>query len=117
MKESARVESIGQNLRVQISTPLNGVPFSGDRYYLNGFADLSPEKHADLGIQLQTRDLTVPGKTVTEGFLRIYKEQNPLDALLLENVRGSSNTSILEVMKKLTTVRLEPGAAILEYSP
>jgi hypothetical protein len=35
----------------------------------------------------------------------------------MEEVRQDDGSAILTVMKKLTTVRLEPGAAILEYSP
>ena len=117
MKESAKVESIAQNVRLQISVPINGVPFTGEHYYLNGFVEVSPEKDKEKGLLLQTRELIIPGKTVTEGFLGKYKEMNPLDSLLMDNVRQSKNTAIMEVLKKVTTLRLEPGAAILEYAP
>lgn len=117
MKESAKVESIGNNIRLQVSIPMNGVPFSDEHYFLNGCVELSAELHKDLGIQLQTRILEIPGKTVTEGFLTRYKELNPIDSLLMDNLRGSKEPAIMEVLKKLTTVRLEPGAAVLEYAP
>ena len=117
MKESAKVESIGDALHVQISVAMNGVPFSGERLYLNGFADLTPETDSDKGIKLKTRSVTIPGKIVTEGFLDHYKENNHLDTLLLDALRNSNDPAIMEVLKKLTTVRLEPGAAVLEYAP
>jgi len=96
---------------------MNGTPFSGERLYINGMADLFPEKNAELGIKLLTRSLTIPGKTVSEGFLNHYKENNHLDTLLLDGLRNSKNPAILEVLKKLTTVRLESGSAVLEFSP
>ena len=117
MKENAKIESIGDALHVQISVAMNGVPFSGERLYLNGFADLAPETDSDKGIKLKTRSVTIPGKTITDGFLDHYKENNHLDTLLLDGLRTSKDPAIMEVLKKLTTVRLEPGAAVLEYAP
>lgn len=117
MKENAKVESIGDSVKVQISVALNGVPFTGERLYLNGFADLTAEKDKDRGIKLATRDLTVPGKKISEGFMTHYKENNHLDALLMDEMRAGKEPSIMAVLKKLTTVRLEPGVAILEYAP
>ena len=117
MKQNAKVESIGDTVKVQISVAMNGTPFSGERLYINGMADLFPEKNAELGIKLLTRSLTIPGKTVSEGFLDHYKQNNHLDTLLLDGLRNSKNPAILEVLKKLTTVRLEAGSAVLEFSP
>jgi hypothetical protein len=117
MKENAKVESIGDTLHVQISVAMNGIPFSGERLYLNGFAELTVEKIKDKGIQLATKNLTVPGKKVSEGFLTHYRENNHLDTLLMDGLRASKDPAIMEVMKKLTTVRLEPGAVIMEYAP
>ena len=42
MRENAKVESIGDTVKVQISVALNGVPFSGERLFLNGTADVTP---------------------------------------------------------------------------
>jgi hypothetical protein len=117
MKDSAKVESIGEVLHVQVSIAMNGVPFTGERLYLNGYADLVPEVEKDKGIQLRTKDLTVPGKKVTEGFLTNYKRDDHLDTLLMDGVRNSKDPSVMTVMKKLTTVRLELGAVVLEYAP
>ena len=117
VKEIARVESIGEKLHLQVSVMMNGVPFSGERLYLNGFADVIPEKDSEKGLKLKTRSVTIPGKTVSEGFLDHYKENNHLDTLLLDGLRKSEDPAIMEVLKKLTTVRLEPGAALLEYAP
>ena len=117
VKEIARVESIGETLHLQVSVMMNGVPFSGERLYLNGFADLTTDRDSDKGLKLKTRNVTIPGRTVTEGFLEHYKENNHLDTLLLDGLRQSKDPAIMEVLKKLTTVRLEPGAAVLEYAP
>lgn len=117
MKQNARVESIGETVKIQISVAINGAPFSGERLYINGFAELLPEKNSELGIKLLTRNLIIPGKSVSEGFLNHYKENNHLDTLLMEGVRSGKNPALLEVLKKLTTVRLDAGSALLEYVP
>jgi hypothetical protein len=117
MRENAKVESIGDTVKLQISVALNGVPFSGERYYINGFAEIAPVTDKDKGLKIRTMNLTVPGKTVTEGFLDQYKEHGHLDTLLLDPVRQSKDPSIAETLKKLTSTRLEPGAVVLEYVP
>ena len=111
------MESIGETVRLQISVALNGVPFSGELLYLNGFAEVYPVKDKTKGMKLETKALTVPGRTVTEGFFHHYKEQSHLDTLLLEDLRKSSNVAIMEVINQVTTIRLEPGAAVLDYAP
>ncbi len=117
MKENAKIESIGETIHVQISVMMNGVPFSGEHLFLNGFADLIPEMDKDKGVQLKTRSVAIPGKTVTDGFIQHYKENNHLDTLLLDELRNSKDTAIMDVLKKLTTIRLEPGTAVLEFAP
>jgi hypothetical protein len=117
MKQNAKVDSIGETVRLQVSLAINGVPFTGELLYLNGYADLLPEIHEEKGIQLLTKNLTVPGKVVSEGFLNLYKENNPLDSLLMDELRKSRDPAIMTILKKLTTVRLEPGFAVLEYAP
>jgi hypothetical protein len=117
MKENAKVESIGESVKVQVSVAMNGVPLTGERLYLNGFAEITAETDKDKGLKFATKTLSVPGKKVTEGFLTHYKENNHLDTLLLDELRASKDPSIMTVLKKLTTVRLEPGVAILEYAP
>jgi hypothetical protein len=117
MKPNAKVESIGDALHVQVSVAINGPPFSGEHLYLNGYADLTAEKSKDYGIKIATKNLTVPGRKVTEGFLTHYRENNHLDRLLMEGVRASKDPAVMEVLKKVTTVRLEDGAAVLEYAP
>jgi hypothetical protein len=102
---------------VQVSVAINGPPFSGEHLYLNGYADLTAEKSKDYGIKIATKNLTVPGRKVTEGFLTHYRENNHLDRLLMEGVRASKDPAVMEVLKKVTTVRLEDGAAVLEYAP
>lgn len=117
MRENAKVESIADTVKVQISVALNGVPFSGERYYINGTADITPVVDNDKGLKIRTVNLTVPGKTVTDGFLNQYKEHGHLDTLFLDPTREGKDASIPDTMKKITTARLEAGAVILEYAP
>ncbi len=118
MREYAKVESIGETVKMQVSVAMNGLPLTGERLYLNGFVELTPRTDKDKGIVLATKAITVPGKTVTEGFITNYKDTNHVDGLLLNELREKSkDPSIMEVMQKLTTVRLEPGVAVLEYAP
>lgn len=117
MRENARVESIGDAVKLQVSLAINGVPFSGERLYINGDAEISPVVDKDNGIKLRTSTLTVPGKSVPDSFLSHYKDHGHLDALLMDPVRNSKNLALMEVIKKLTAVRLEPGAAVLEFVP
>jgi len=117
MRENAKVESIGDSVKLRVSLALNGVPFSGERLYINGFAEISPVVDKDNGIKLRISTLTVPRKTVPDSFLSHYKEHGHLDTLLMDPVRTSRNPALMEVIKKLTAVRLEPGAAVLEFVP
>ncbi len=117
MRENAKVESIGETVKVQISVGINGVPFTGERYYINGTADITPIADKDKGLKIRTVNLTVPGKTVSDGFLSHYKEHGHLDTLLLDPVRENKDPSIPETMQKITTARLEGGAVVLEYAP
>jgi hypothetical protein len=117
MRENAKVESIGDAVKVQISVAMNGVPFSGERLYLNGTADVTPVADKDKGLKLRTQNLAVPGRTVTEGFLNQYKEAGHLDTLLLDPLRNSKTPGVAETLQAITSARLEPGAAVLEFLP
>jgi hypothetical protein len=117
MRENAKVESIGDTVKVQISVALNGVPFSGERLFLNGTADVTPVAEKDKGLRLRTQNLSVPGRTVTEGFQNQYKEAGHLDTLLLDPLRGSKTPGAAETMQAITNARLEPGTAVIEYLP
>ncbi len=117
MRENARVESIGDTVKVQISVALNGVPFSGERLFLNGTAEVAPAVDKAKGLKLRTLNLTVPGRTVTEGFLNQYKEAGHLDTLLFDPLRVSKTPGVADVMKQISGARLEAGAAVLEFLP
>src|SRR5687768_9976109 len=52
MKQNAKVETIADTIHVKISVAINGLPFSGELLFLNGFADLVPETHKEKGILL-----------------------------------------------------------------
>jgi hypothetical protein len=117
VKTSVKVTGITPEfVRLSVSLALNGMPFSGERFWINGEAEILPAKRDAKGVFLSTRNLTIPGKSITEGFLHHYKEHGHLDALLLDPYRAEGS-AVLDLMKKLTTVRLEAGAVIAEYVP
>ena len=103
-------------MRLLVSLQINGVPFSGEHFWLNGTATVAPAVHKTKGILLNTQSLAVPGKTVTDGFLQHYKENGHLDTLLLAPYR-KEGSAVLGLMQKLTTVRLEAGAVVAEFVP
>ena len=117
LRESARVEEIGDAVRLQLSTALNGVPFSGELLYLNGVVEVSPTVEKDGGLKLRTVSISVPGRSVPDGFVRLCKERDYPGSLLLDPVRESSVPGVAETLKAITNVRLEAGAAVLEYQP
>ena len=117
MRENAKVESIGDTVKVQISVAMNGVPLSGERLFLNGFAEVTPVVEKGKGLKLRTQNLTVPERTVTDGFLNQYKEAGHIDTLLLDPLRQSKTPGVAETLQAITSARLEPGAAVLEYLP
>ena len=117
LKESALVEDISpESIRLRISVAVNGMPFSGERLWINGSAEVTPSIQKSKGVALATKSLAIPGKTVTEGFLQHYKDNGHLDTLLLEPYR-KEDSSVLALMKKLTTVRSEAGAVVAEFAP
>jgi hypothetical protein len=117
MRENAKVKSIGETVHVEFSQMINTVPFSDEKLFLNGTLEIAPVMEKDKGLKIRTVNLTVPGKTVTKGFLDLYKENSPPDRFLLDPVRESKDPAISETLKKITNARLEPGAAVLEYAP
>lgn len=117
MRENAKVESIGETVHVQFSQMMNAIPFSDEKLFLNGTLEIAPVIEKDKGLKIRTVNLTVPGKTVTKGFLDIYKDNSPPDRLLLDPVRESKDPAIADTLKKITNARLEPGAAVLEFVP
>lgn len=117
LRESAKVEDISDTVRLRVSTALNGVPFSGELLYLNGMVEVSPTVEKDAGLKLRTVSISVPSRSVPEGFVRLCKERDYPGSLLLDPVRDSSVPGATEVLKAITNARLEPGAAVLEYLP
>ena len=117
MKESALVEEISpEGIRLRISVGMNGVPFSGERFWLNGLADIAPATQKEKGILLATKNLSVPGKTVSEGFIQHYKQNGHLDTLLMAPYR-TEGSAVLDLLKKITAVRTEAGAVIVDFAP
>lgn len=115
LQDIARVEAITDVIRVKVALALNGIPFTGERLYLNGFISVRPDLKKDLGPILLTRAIEVPGRTLTEGFTKTYLEANHLDSLALDEVR--KDESLKPLLGKITTLRCEPGQVIAEYVP
>jgi len=115
LQDIARVEAITDVIRVKVALALNGIPFTGERLYLNGFISVRPDLKKDLGPVLLTRAIEVPGRTLTEGFTKTYLEANHLDSLALDEVRKDEGLKTL--LGKITTLRCEPGQVIAEYVP
>lgn len=115
LQDIAKVEEITDSIRVKVALALNGIPFSGERLYLNGFIMVRPEVQKDIGLMLLTRDVEVPGKTLTPGFKKTYLDANHLDGLALDEVR--KNEKVKTWLSKITAIRCEAGRVIAEYIP
>lgn len=115
LQDIAKVEEITDAIRVRVALAINGIPFTGERLYLNGFINVRPEMRKDTGLILLTRTIEVPGRQLTPGFTQTYLEANHLDGLALDEVRKDNKLST--IMAKITTVRCEGGKVIAEYLP
>jgi hypothetical protein len=117
MRDHTRIDAITDVIKFSVSLALNGPPFSGERFFLNGTLAARPERNVKHGIILQTKAVEVPGRTPSEGFTRLYLEANHLDGLLLEKLREDGANHVAETMRKVTAIRLEPGFVHLDYAP
>lgn len=118
MRESAQVEVITPTaIRLRISVAMNGMPLSGERLFLNGQCEVKPVRHPDKGMVLATTSISVPGRELSQGFREHYRQANHLDTLLMGGIRETVDTTVLGVLKKVTTVRLEEGKVVLDYAP
>jgi hypothetical protein len=118
MRESAQVEAITPTaIRLRISVAMNGMPLSGERLFLNGQCEVKPVRHPDKGMVLATTSISVPGRELSQGFSEHYRQANHLDTLLMGGIRETVDPTVLGVLKKVTTVRLEEGKVVLDYAP
>ena len=115
LQDIAKVEDITDTIRVKVALALNGLPFTGERLYLNAFINVRPEVRKDAGLMLITRSIEVPNRTLTPGFLATYLEANHLDGLALDDVR--KDEKLKSLLAKISTIRCEPGSVIVEYLP
>lgn len=115
LKDIARVEDITDVIRVKVALALNGMPFSGERLYLNAFIAVRPEVKSDTGLVLLTRSIEAPGKTLTEGFAERYLQANHLDGLVFDELRKDNR--LKGILTKITSTRCEPDKVTLEYNP
>ena len=115
LQDIAKVEDISDVLRVKVALALNGIPFSGERLYLNGFISVRPEIKSDSGLVLLTRTLEVPGRNLSPGFTKTYLEANHLDGLALDPLRKDQR--LQTILSKITSVRCQPGKLIAEFLP
>ena len=115
LQDIARVEEITDVIRVKVALAINGIPFSGERLYLNGFIGVRPEIRKDTGLMFLTRTIEVPGRALTPGFTQTYLEANHLDGLAMDEVR--KDEELHKVLGQITAVRCESGRVIAEYVP
>ena len=115
LQDIAKVEEITDAIRVKVALAINGIPFTGERLYLNGFISVRPEIRKDTGLIFLTRTIEVPGRELTPGFTKTYLEANHLDGLALDDVR--KDEQLKTILSKITTVRCEAGKVIAEYLP
>ncbi len=115
LKDIAKVEEITDAIRVKVALQLNGIPFTGEQLFLNGFITARPELQKDTGLILLTRTIEVPGNTLTPGFTKTYLEANHLDGLVLDEVR--KDEKLKGLLSKLTAIRCEPGKVIVDFVP
>ena len=115
LQDIAKVEEITDVIRVKVALAINGIPFSGERLYLNGFIHVRPELKKDTGLVLLTRAIDVPGRELTPGFTKAYLEANHLDGLALDEVR--KDDKLKTYLTKLTAIRCEASKVIAEYLP
>ena len=115
LQDIAKVEGITDSIRVKVAFAINGIPFTGERLYLNGFISVRPEIPKDTGLILLTRSIEVPGRELTPGFTKTYLEANHLDGLALDEVR--KDEKLKAFLTKITAVRCESGKVIAEYLP
>ena len=115
LQDIAKVEEITDLIRVKVALALNGIPFSGERMYLNGFINVRPEVKKDTGVVLLTRSLEVPGRSLTPGFTKTYLDANHLDGLAMDEVR--KDATLKATLAKITSIRCEPGKVVVEFLP
>lgn len=112
VKDMLRVESVSENLRLLVSLPVK--TFAGNRF-LNGTMEFRPEIRPDQGLFLETLGISVPGKAVSEGFVRIYREMHFLDDMLLKPYR--EHPEMGAVVKAVTDVKCANNQVVLTFSP
>ena len=121
LREVVKVTGITDVLQLEVSLAMNGVPFLGQRYYLNGVATAGVEKQNEKGLMLNTKSVEIAQPTekrhVSEGFLKTYREHNPLDNLILDEVRNDTSNRLVDTLKATTALRLEGGMVVLDYAP
>jgi hypothetical protein len=112
IKENVRMESIGERAIANISFPLNGIR---EQRYLNGKIEFTPVVKPSSGLTVQTETVSVPGKSVSDGFINLYKEMHYLDDMLLKAFREHPVTG--PPLKNTTTASLKDGSVVLTYEP
>ena len=113
VRRHLQMKAIGTHMVAQISFPMNRL--FGDQRFLNGEIEFTPIIKPTSGIALQTDRISVPGKTVTEEFVRLYREMNFLDDMLLKGFR--EHPTLGPAFKQTTGVTLADGTVVVSYTP
>lgn len=112
IRSNVAIKQIGEVVTAAVSFPLNGI---GEKRYLNGEMEFTPVVKPSSGLAVDTKSISVPGKTVSEGFVNLYREMNFLDDMLLKAFR--EHPVLGAPLKKTTSVTLEGGSVVLHFAP
>lgn len=112
IRQNVAVSEMGERIKASVSLPMNGI---GAKRYLNGFIDFKPVILESKGVAFQTENVTVPGKTVSDGFVKLYRDMNFLDDMLLKAFR--EHPTFGPPLKKTSSIELTAGVLLLKFSP
>ena len=113
VRQNLQLQSIDTRMIAKISFPLNAL--SGGNRFLNGMIEFTPVIKSKTGLAVQTETISVPGHAVSEGFVRLYREMNFLDDMLLKAFR--EHPTLGPPFQQTTSVILRDGGVVVSYKP
>ena len=99
----------GDQLRLEVSFPLNPRPFGGRPRFLNATLLARPELHPG-EVVLEIDEIRVPGAAVPAEFLGHFSPYRPLE-------RCRDHPRLGTAMRRLTSVTVEDGAVVVRSTP
>ena len=113
VRKNLQMQSIDTRMTARISFPVNAL--SGGNRYLNGLIEFTPVIKSKTGLAVQTETISVAGHAVSEGFVRLYREMNFLDDMLLKAFR--EHPTLGPPFQQTTSVILRDGSVVVSYKP